>query len=163
MKTLLLMRHAKSSWNDRKAKDRERQLTKQGRKNAREMGNVLLKNELIPQLVLSSSVERCRQTVQEVVEACEYQGKILFLDKLFMAEADVIVDALKLLPDEIERVLVVGHNPGLESMIIFLSGQIEALPSASVANISLTINAWKDLNKDSRGELIQLWRPKDLN
>jgi phosphohistidine phosphatase len=163
MKTLLLMRHAKSSWSDRKAKDRERQLTKQGKKNAREMGKVLLKNELIPQLVLSSSVERCRQTAQEVTEACNYQDNILFLDKLFMAEAEVIVDALKLLPDKIERVLVVGHNPGLESMVIFLSGQIEPLPSASIANISLTINSWKDLNKDSSGELIQLWRPKDLN
>ena len=157
------MRHAKSSWKDRKLKDRERPLTKRGKKNAHEMGVVLFKNELIPQLILSSSVERSRQTVQEVINACNYQGKILFLDKLFMAEADVVVDALKLLPDEAERVLVVGHNPGLDSMIILLTRQIEFLPAAGLANISLPINSWKDLSKDSRGELIQLWRPKDLD
>jgi phosphohistidine phosphatase len=161
MKTLLLMNHAKSSWKNRKLKDRDRPLSKRGRKSASEMGQLIYSKELVPQQILSSSVERARETAQLVMEACKYDGEFIFLDKLFMAEADVILDALKLLPDNLERILIVGHNPGIESLLQILSRRVESLPSASIAYISLPVASWKDLSVKSSGELIELWRPKE--
>jgi len=163
MKTLILMRHAKSSWKDQKMKDKDRPLTKRGMKDAVQIGAVFDKNELIPQLVLSSSVKRARQTTELVLEACHYPGDVIYMDKLFLAEADVILDALRLLPDEVERVLVIGHNPGMESVLQILTGQIIALPAAAAANISLLSDSWKSLGLENSAELIQLWRPKDLS
>jgi phosphohistidine phosphatase len=162
MKTLILMRHAKSSWKDQKIKDKDRPLTKRGMKDAVQIGTVLEKNELIPQLVLSSSVKRARQTAELVLEACHYPGEVIFMEKLFLAEADVILDALRLLPNEVERVLVIGHNPGMESVLQILTGQIVALPAGAAANISLLSDLWKSLGLENHTELIQLWRPKNI-
>jgi len=162
MKTLILMRHAKSSWKDQKMKDKDRPLTKRGMKDAAQIGTVLDKNELIPQLVLSSSVKRARQTAELVLEACHYPGEVIYMDNLFLAEADVILDALRLLPNDVERVLVIGHNPGLECALQILTRQIVALPAAAAANISLMIDSWKSLGVGNSAELIQLWKPKDI-
>lgn len=162
MKTLLLLRNAKSSWKDSKLKDRERPITKKGRKAAALMGELIKANELLPQLLLSSSVVRACQTTQQVMTSMEYTGKILYLDHLFMAEADVILDALSLLPDDLERVMVVGHNPGLESLMQILSGRIESIPPGSLAYLCLPIHTWRELKKDTEGELVQLWRAKNI-
>lgn len=162
MKTLLLMRHAKSSWKERPLTEKDRPLSKRGIKNATQMGSVFLENELIPQLVLSSSVKRARQTAEVVLTACNYRGEVIFLDKLFLAESKVIVDALRLLPDAVERVLVVGHNPGMESMLQILTRQIIPLPTAAVAHISLNTDTWKSLGYEHFAELVQLWEPKGL-
>ncbi len=163
MKTLLLLRNAKSSWKDSKLKDRERPITKKGRKAAALIGELIKMNELQPELLLSSSVVRANQTTQQVIASMEYTGKVFFLDHLFMAEADVILDALSLLPDELERVMVVGHNPGLESLLQLLTGQIESLSPGALAHISLPVQAWRELKKDTDGELVQLWRPKEID
>ena len=162
MKTLILMRHAKSGWKDQSLKDKDRPLSKRGMKDAVQIGTVLYKNELIPQLVLSSSVKRARQTAELVLETCQYLGEVIFLDKLLLAEADIILDALRLLPNELERVLVIGHNPGMESVLQILTGQIVALPAAAAANISLVTDSWKDLELENSAELNQLWKPKDI-
>ena len=161
MKTLLLMRHAKSSWKDQTLKDRDRPLSKRGVKNAVYMGSIFLEYELIPQLVLSSSVKRARQTAELVLEACRYPGTVIYLDTLFLAEAEVILDALRLLPDDMERVLVIGHNPGLVSLLQMLTQQIIPLPTAGVAYISLSIDTWRSLSFESTAELVEVWQPKD--
>ncbi|HEX2979263.1 MAG TPA: histidine phosphatase family protein [Anaerolineaceae bacterium] len=163
MKTVLIMRHAKSSWDNPKLTDPERPLHKRGRKDAPKMGALLRKKALIPQLVISSSALRARQTAELAMEKMDYVGEAQFLDLLYMAEADAYLEKLRSLPDGVERVLVIGHNPGLESLMQILSGKIEALPTASIANISLPIDHWGELNGETRGELIKLWRPKELD
>jgi len=162
MKTLLLLRNAKASWKDYKVKDRERPLTKKGRKASAAMGLLIKENELVPQLLLSSSVLRANQTTQQLVASMEYSGKIIYMDHLFMAEPDVILDALSLLPNEVERVLVVGHNPGLEALVQILSGQIVSMAPASLAYLSVPVRAWLELNKHTECDLVQLWRAKDV-
>jgi phosphohistidine phosphatase len=162
MKTLLLMRHARSSWDDSNQADQERPLNKRGRRDAPMMGQLLIDRELIPQLILSSSAVRARQTAEIVAEAAQYQGEIVYLDRLYMAEADEYINTLRELPDQIERVMVIGHNPSLESVLQVLADRVESLPTAVLAYIVLSVEHWSELSTKTSGEVVEIWRPKEL-
>lgn len=163
MKTLLLMRHAKSSWKHPEIKDHERGLNKRGKKDAPRMSKLLADNELVPQRILTSTAERSRQTVDAVLEATSFNGEVSFLDALYMAEPEIYLELLSLMPDDLERILVIGHNPGLEGLLQILSGRVESLPTAAIAYLSLPIHSWKEIRThEEPGELIALWTPHDL-
>ena len=114
------MRHAKSSWKDSHLPDQARPLNKRGQKDAPRMGKLLKESGLIPQRIYSSTAERARQTAVAVAEKLGYGGEIIYLDALYLAEPSAIVDVLKSVPDGIECVLVIGHNPGMEQLVQFL-------------------------------------------
>lgn len=163
MKTLILMRHAKSSWKHPEIKDHERGLNKRGKKDAPRMGKLLADNELIPQRILTSTAERSRMTVEAVVDTIQYTGEVSYLDSLYMAEPDIYLELLSLMPDDLERILVIGHNPGLEGLLQILSGRVESLPTAAVAYLSLPIHSWKEIRAhEETGELVALWSPRDI-
>ncbi len=163
MKTLILMRHAKSSWKHPEIKDHERGLNKRGKKDAPRMGKLLVDNELIPQRILTSTAVRSRMTVEAVVEVMNYTGEVSYLDSLYMAEPDIYLELLSLMPDDLERILVIGHNPGLEGLLQILSGRVESLSTASVAYLSLPIKSWKDIRvHENPAELVALWTPHDM-
>jgi phosphohistidine phosphatase len=162
MKTLLLMRHAKSSWKDTDLSDQERPLTKRGIKTSKNMGEFITGKELVPQKIYTSSAVRALDTARFVSQACHCEDIIVAVDEFYMAEPDIYYNFLKTLPDDQERVMLVGHNPGLESLLQLLSGRIDVLPTAVVAFISLPVSSWKDLNGETPGELIEIWRPKEL-
>lgn len=162
MKTILLMRHGKSSWKDSDLSDHDRPLNKRGQNDAPRMGMILCDRELVPQRILSSTALRARQTAEAVVKASGYQEEVTYLDRLYMAEADEYIDVLRELPDTIERVMVIGHNPGLETLLQLLSGRIESLPTAVIAHLVLPIRQWVELNSDSNGDLVEIWRPKEI-
>jgi len=163
MKTLLLMRHGKSSWKDSDLSDHDRPLKKRGVKNSARMGELLKEAELIPQRILSSTAVRSRQTVEAIAEKMDYKGEILYLDTFYLAEMAVYLAALQTQPDDIERVMIVGHNPGLESLMQVLSRQVEALTTAAVAYIILPVKSWRELTEKTEGELHEIWRPRELN
>ncbi len=162
MKTLLLMRHAKSSWKDTELSDIDRPLNKRGKKDAPFMGAVLKEKELVPQLILSSTAVRARQTVELVTAACNYPGETRYLDYFYLAEPAAYLRGLAEVPDDLERVMVIGHNPGLEGLLQILSGRIEALPTSTIAYLSLPVNSWRDLHEDTEGELLELLNPRQL-
>ncbi len=163
MKTLLLMRHAKSSWKHPEIKDHERGLNKRGKKDAPRMSKLLTDNELIPQRILTSTAERSRQTVDAVIEATGFSGEVSYLDSLYMAEPEIYLELLSLMPDDMERILVIGHNPGLEGLLQILSGRVESLPTAAIAYLSLPIHSWKEIRAhEAPGELVALWTPREL-
>jgi phosphohistidine phosphatase len=163
MKTLILMRHAKSSWKHPELKDHERGLNKRGKKEAPQMGILLKDNELVPQRILTSTAERSRMTAQAVVEAMHYTGDVSYLDALYMAEPEIYLELLSLMPDDVERILVIGHNPGLEGLLQILSGRVESLPTSAVAYLSLPIRSWKEVrDHEEAGELVALWTPHDV-
>jgi phosphohistidine phosphatase len=162
MKTLLLMRHAKSSWKDKDLKDRKRPLSKRGKRNAPQMGKLLLEKELVPQLILISDTLRARQTAELLAEGMSYTGEVHEIGDLYMAEADEILDVVKDVPNDLERILVIGHNPGLESLLPMLTGHIDALPTAAIAYLALPVDSWKKVGKKTQAELVGLWRPKEL-
>ncbi len=162
MKTLLLMRHAKSSWKNGDIPDQERPLNKRGQRDAPMMGKLLIDRELIPQRILTSTALRSRQTAEAVSEAAGFKGEVEYLDQLYMAEADEYIKVLSTQPDELERIMVIGHNPGLETLLQILSNRIESLPTAVLAHIVLPIEHWSQITSETTGELIEIWRPKEL-
>ena len=162
MKTLLLMRHAKSSWKDAEIEDHERPLSKRGQKDAPLMGKHLMEKELIPQVILSSTAKRSRLTVDALVEVNGFKGDVFYLTSLYLAEPAEYFKALQNVPDNMERVLVIGHNPGLEALLQILTDKVESLNTCTVAHLVLPIQSWKDLKEDSEAELVDICRPRDL-
>jgi phosphohistidine phosphatase len=162
MKTLLLMRHAKSNWKETDLADHERPLNNRGQKDAPRMGSILLDRELVPQQLLSSSALRARETAEAVAKVSGFQGEIGYLDRLYLAEAEEYMTVLRELQDTIERVMVIGHNPGLETLLQLLTNRTESLPTAVIAHLILPIQHWNELTSNTQGELIDIWRPKEL-
>ncbi len=162
MKTLLLMRHAKSSWKDTDLADHERPLNKRGKKDSVFMGAVLKEKELLPQIILASSAVRIRETITGLTQESGYAGEIEFSDELYLAEPEVFLRVLCNLPDTFERVMLMGHNPGLEGLLQVLSGRIESLPTGSVAYLSLPVQQWSELSNETEGELIEMLLPHEL-
>ncbi len=162
MKSLLIMRHAKSSWKDSDIRDYDRPLNKRGKVDAPAMGLLLKERELLPQRIISSTAVRARTTVEALVSATDYTGEVIFLDSFYLAESITYLKSLRLLSDDLERVMVVGHNPGLESLLQTLSGKVVALPTSAIAYISLPIKHWFELKPDTEGELVEYWVPREL-
>lgn len=155
MKSLLLMRHAKSSWKDHSLADIDRPLIKRGWLASIFLGVLLKEHELVPQLILSSSALRARQTAEFLTGEAGFDGEIQYLSSLYLAEPAAYLGALSVTPDQIERVMVVGHNPGIEGLMQMLTRRIEALPNAAVAFISLPVHSWKELNFEVECELVE--------
>jgi len=162
MKTLLLLRHAKSSWKQPELADHDRPLNKRGKQTAPLTGALLQDEDLIPDLILCSSAVRAHTTALLVAKACSYIGEIKQTRKLYLAEPQAYVDVLRQVAEQHERVLVVGHNPGLEALIEALTGEAMAMPTAALAYIELSLKRWRDLDMDSECKLVNVWRPKNL-
>ena len=163
MKTLLLMRHAKSSWKESELKDFDRPLNKRGKKSAPLMGHMIADQELVPDRIICSPAVRARQTAEAFVKTAGYKGDIEFNEGYYMGEPSSYLEPLAKLPDEVERVLIVGHNPGLEALLQLLTSRIESLSTGAIAYLVLPIKHWQELNKDTQGELIQLWLPREFD
>ena len=162
MKALLVLRHAKSSWKDSTLDDHDRPLKKRGRRAAPRIGRLLLDESLVPDLVLSSSALRAVETARLVTEACGYGGPLITQRELYLAVPEAYVDAVREVGGTAERLLLIGHNPGLEALVEGLSGQSIELPTAALVSIRVPIERWGALRLDGRGELVQCWTPKSL-
>jgi phosphohistidine phosphatase len=162
MKTLLVLRHAKSSWNDPALDDHERPLSPRGRRDGPRMGELVRERGLIPDVVISSDAVRARLTAEAVAEAARYAGEILLNRRLYMASPADIRSLLRTVPEEAGSVMIVGHNPGLEELVAQLTGERQDLPTAALAQIVLPIDQWRGLKPSTRGTLAGHWRPKEL-
>lgn len=160
MKTLLLLRHAKSSWKHPELADHDRALNKRGKRAAPLMGALLEDENLIPDLVLCSSAVRAHHTALLVAKACNYMGKIEQTRRLYLAEPQAYIEGLRQVADDHARVLVVGHNPGLETLIETLTGEAIVMPTAALAYIELSLKSWRDLDMNTECRLVNVWRPK---
>ena len=162
MKTLLVLRHAKSSWNDQALDDHERPLNKRGRRDAPRMGVLVRECGLIPDVIISSDAVRARVTAEAVAEAARYAGEILLDPHLYLACPADILSRLTTVREHAGTVMIVGHNPGLEKLVEQLTGERQDLPTAALAQIGLPIDRWRDLKLSTRGMLVDLWRPEEL-
>lgn len=163
MKTLLILRHAKSSWKRPDLDDHDRPLGARGRRDAPRMGALLRRRGLTPDLVVSSTAVRAQTTAEQVAEKSGYGGQVVLDRRLYLAAPEALVDVVGRLGGTVARVLVVGHNPGLQELVARLAGAAEALPTAALAQVALPIGAWRELRASTRGRLVELWRPKELD
>jgi phosphohistidine phosphatase len=163
MKTLLILRHAKSSWDDASQSDHERPLNKRGAKDAPRIGALLAEEGLLPDCILGSTAVRVRETVELVTQHSGYRGKIEFRPELYLAHPETYFGVLRELPDACHSAMVVGHNPGLEELLSAVAGVEEHLPTGGLAKVELAIDRWLQIDGNVSGKLIQLWRPKELD
>ena len=163
MKTLMLLRHAKSSWKDKGIADHNRPLNKRGKKTAPVVGHLILEKQLVPDLFLSSTAVRARTTAEAVAEACNYKNTIEHLEELYLATAgELLFEAQSRVDDSIDRVMLVAHNPGMEDLVGMLSGHPEPFPTAALAVFALGIDSWRALELGVETSLLHLWRPREL-
>ena len=160
-KTLLLMRHGKSS---RKAgcPDLERPLTGRGRRDSAATGALVSEVFGVPDVWLSSTAARALQTATLAAEACGHHGIVQAVTALYSTAAGDLVEALLDVDDGAGSAIVIAHNPGLEELWAQLTGRAEHLPTAAVAAIELEIGGWTSLQSGARGRAIGLWCPRRL-
>ena len=164
MKTLLILRHAKSSWKDPDLPDHDRPLNKRGKHDAPRMGKLLKDKDLIPDLIISSTATRAKKTAELVAKACKYKGEISVNQSLYGAQPADYLKILEGLSDKDNAVLVVGHSPSVEETVEVLTDSADVImPTCALAHISLPIQNWAELNKQKiKGKLLKTWRPKEL-
>lgn len=156
------MRHAKSSWANSSLDDFDRPLNDRGIQDAPRMGKWIQEKELTPDLILSSTANRAKSTAEMVAESSAYQSEIRFHDYLYHGSPRDYFRALKVLSVTIDRCMVIGHNPGLENLVEHLTGEFETMPTAAIANVSLPITDWEDIDQ-ADGQLLDIWRPKEID
>jgi phosphohistidine phosphatase len=162
MRILLLLRHAKSSWKDSDLDDHDRPLNKRGKKDAPRMGRLLREEDLMPDLIVSSSARRCRKTADHVIQASGYRGETRITGELYEADGEKLRQYLTGIPDRMHRLLMIAHNPGMEELLEPLLGVYTPLTTAALAHIELPIESWTELADSPRAKLVRLWQPREL-
>ncbi|HVF27710.1 MAG TPA: histidine phosphatase family protein [Pyrinomonadaceae bacterium] len=161
MKTLLLLRHAKSSWDNPSARDFDRPLNKRGMKAAPLIGRYMRKRKVKPDLVVSSPAARARRTAELVVEAAGIGAEIQLDERIYEASTDQLMSIVAEVDESIDVMLLVGHNFGIEQFLERLTGGVHHMPTAALARISLRLDHWGEI-RDRAGTLDWLVKPKEL-
>ena len=171
MKTLTLLRHAKSGWDDGVARDFDRPLNPKGQRAAALMGRHMRAQGLTFDHVLASPAARVRETLDHVARG--YGGDLApeWDQRLYLASKATLVDVVQALPETAGRVLLAGHNPGLEELVLTLvpdePGKLRddveiKFPTASLAEVRFPTGSWSDV-RPGAGEFVRFVRPRDLD
>lgn len=160
MKTIYLLRHAKSSWDDESLSDFDRPLNQRGLTAAPFMGEVMAGRGYLPSAVISSPAKRAAATAALVHEAGGFPGVIRYDERIYEASPGTLTAVASQLDDSLASAMIVGHNPGMESFIRRLTGESEQMPTAALAVIRLNIDSWNEIGAGS-GILVEVIRPRD--
>lgn len=161
MKELLILRHAKSSWREADLDDHDRPLNARGERDAPRMGALIRERDIVPEIVVSSTAVRACTTARIVAASCGFEGEVLLARELYLASPETYLHILAQSAGAARRAMVVGHNPGIEELVTRLTGAEERMPTAALARVRLPLEDWRSVG-DARGELADLWRPKEL-
>ena len=172
MRQLLILRHAKSSWDDPQLSDHARPLNARGRKSADAMRHAMRELCLAPDLVLVSSARRTLQTL-ETLEPWDEQPLIEPMDQLYLADASQLLGVLREVSETVRAVLLIGHNPGLHDLAMLLVGRTametqsnninrlaEGYPTGALTEFSI-VGPWSQL-AEGGGRLLRFLAPRDL-
>lgn len=172
MLTLMLLRHAKSSWDDPTLEDIERPLSKRGAKAAPQMGVFMAREKLKPDLVLCSRAVRTQGTLALVLpELGPPTPDVRFEDELYLASASDLLVRIRRIEHTCKRLMIVGHNPGFHGLALALIAdgarrEIAAVatkfPTAALAVLSFRTDAWTDIRPAS-GRLECFVTPRELS
>jgi phosphohistidine phosphatase len=161
MRTLLLVRHAKSSRDDPSLADRERPLNNRGMRDAPKIAKRLAKYDLKPDLILSSPAVRALATAQLMADEFDYKAKdIVVDDRLYASAPATLLKVIRELGDKPKRVMLVGHNPELAELAHRLSDSITDMPTCAVAEFTFDMGSWSDLGTQEPAK-VKLQSPKD--
>jgi phosphohistidine phosphatase len=162
VKQLLILRHAKSDWGQSPARDWERPLSPRGINDAPRVGQMLRERCMLPDVILTSDAVRARCTAETAAKAAGYTREIVLEPSLYLATPDAIITLLNNLADaNAGRVMIVGHNPGLEDLLEHLTGEHHAMPTAALVQLDLAVGRWSDLTLSPGATVGVCWRPKE--
>ena len=161
MRTLYLLRHAKSSWKDASLADFERPLKGRGRDAAEQMGRFLASKKVTVGALISSPSVRTRQTIDNVLRHVQLGVEPQFDQRIYEASLSTLVQVLSEIPDDAKAAMLVGHNPGMEEMLAFLTRESRHMPTCALAKISIGGSSWKEAQRGD-GKLEWFVTPKDL-
>lgn len=148
MKTLFLVRHAKSSRDDPSLPDKDRPLDERGTHDAPKMGKRLAKRDVKPELIVSSPATRALATARLIAEEIGYRRKDIVLnDRLYASDADELLAVIRELDDKLDCVMLFGHNPEFTELAHRLSNEIADMPTCAVAEFSFDAKSWSDVGK----------------
>ena len=145
MKTLVLVRHAKSAWDDPTLADHDRPLNDRGRRDAPEMGRRLRERGTSPDAILSSTAVRARTTAEVIAAALGAESAVVLDERLYGSSPETILGVVAELDDALSTAMVVAHDPGLSHLAFRLSGEIEHMPTCAVAEFRFAAASWADL------------------
>lgn len=165
---LIILRHAKSAWDTDAPTDFERPLAKRGRKAAPRVGRWLLQQGLIPDYVVSSPATRARQTVLAVCDQMDIShDKFNWDQRIYGGGTGSLVSVLKESPGSAHRIMIAGHNPGLEMLLLYLCrGDVpnppdgKLMPTAAVAHLQIQPE-WENLGRGT-AKLLSITRARSL-
>jgi len=155
MKNLILVRHAKSSWDNPEWTDFDRPLNKRGLRDAPFMAQLLSKKDVIPDLIISSRAKRAMETAQFFCEAFNYDKDKLILDLgIYERGSKYIINLLSKLDDSVNTAILVGHNPDITSMATYFSGEFfDNVPTCGIISVKFNFDSWTNISTKN-GELL---------
>lgn len=162
LRELMLLRHAKSDWKEADFEDIERPLSDRGKKNAAKLGKWLKSQNLMPDLILVSPAVRAQQTLKRICNECP--STAITVESLYLADASELQKVLADAPHA-ERIMLIGHNPGLEALYNLLiseneSSHIQLFPTCAMAHLIMP-NDWKSIEPGD-GKVQQFITPRDI-
>ena len=161
MRTIYLLRHAKSSWKNDELADFERPLNGRGRKSCEVLGRYIKTNQLEFDLVVCSTAVRTRETIDLVRQFAKLQTEVRYDERIYEATASRLLEVVSQLENDRKHVMLVGHNPGMAEISYLLTGEQESFPTSCFAKLNLKISKWSDA-LENRATLEWIVRPKEL-
>lgn len=159
MKTLLVMRHAKSDWDASYGADHDRPLNERGVRSARIMGRVLAEAGLAPDLIVTSTAVRARSTAALASEAGTWKSETRLEPSLYGSGTDTALEVAAAAPD-VSRLMLVGHQPTWSLLVTALTGERVEMKTATVAVIEFEIEQWSGL-VGAQGKVSDVFQPRD--
>ncbi len=162
MKTLTIVRHAKSSWKDVTLPDRKRPLNKRGKRDAPEMGRRIMEHGIRPSLIVSSPATRAWTTARIVADEIGYPREFLHKEgSLYLASLDRLLDVIVEQDVAFNSLMLVGHNPGLTDLVnYFVPGLTANLPTAGVVSLDIDSDDWSLYDRPKATLLVHDWPKK---
>ena len=162
MKTVILFRHGKSDWHADFDRDHERPLAPRGKKASKAMGKWLTKTDQVPEYCIVSSALRTRETYDFANKAGEWDVEMVVENRLYDSTVTAYLDIIRQVPEHVDRVLVVGHEPTCSGTTSALAGEADIrFPTATMARIDLHVEGWQEASFGC-GTLIWLQPPRFL-
>lgn len=148
MKTLTLVRHAKSAWSDPSSSDQDRPLNERGLRDVATMGQRLAQRGARPDVLLASSATRALTTAEHLAKALGVKRKAIVVDdRLYAARESDLLAVIAELGDAPQRVMLVAHNPGLSDLAHRYAAEIVHLPTCAVAEFTFAVAAWGEIGE----------------
>lgn len=163
-KILLILRHAKSGWKNKKVDDHDRPLNKRGKKEAVKMGEHLKNMNLMPDTIITSSALRAIETTTLLCRQSGYNGLVEVNFSFYEGNTTTYIQSISNSREDKDRLLIVGHNPTLEQLISLLTNKTVRLPTCTLVQIKLNVPNWNKIihHSGSKPEIVNIWRPKKV-